>query len=111
MANSNFYNNQRQNHRVPVNLIAKISFGSQVTLMGRIRDLSLKSAFILIKGAVHMQLNDEIAFTIEPGEATQQPAVSGMARISRISAGEGIAIYFVKLDENSTNQLRKLVEG
>lgn len=109
--NSGFYNNQRQNPRVPVNLTAKISFGSQVTLTGRIRDLSLKSAFILIKGGVHMQLNDEITFTIDPLETAQQPAVSGLARISRVSAGEGIAIYFVRLDEASTTQLRKLVEA
>lgn len=111
MAQSDFYNNQRKNQRVTVNLTVKISFGSQVTLAGRIRDLSVKSAFILIKGGVHMQLNDEINFVIEAVEGSQQPAVSGMARISRVSAGEGIAIYFVKMDDASSSQLRKLVEG
>lgn len=111
MLHSDYTNNQRQNQRVLVSLAAKISFGSQVTLTGRIKDLSLKSAFILIKGGVHMQLNDEITFVIEPPEGPQQMSVSGMARISRVSAGEGIAIYFVKMDEESTGQLRKILES
>ena len=104
------YKNQRQNQRVPISLSVKISFGSQVTLSGRIRDLSLKSAFILVKGGVHMQLNDELAFVIENPDTSVQQDVQGSARISRVSAGEGIAIYFVKMDEASTNQLRKMLE-
>lgn len=105
------YHNQRINQRVPVNLTVKISFGSQVTLTGRIKDLSLKSAFIMIKGGVHMQLNDEIAFTVESPEGSTLEGFSGMARISRVSAGEGIAVYFVNLDETSMGHLKKMVEG
>ena len=106
---SDSYKNQRQNQRVVVSLSVKISFGSQVTLSGRIRDLSLKSAFIFVKGGVHMQLNDELAFVIENPDTSVQQNVQGSARISRVSAGEGIAIYFVKLDEASTNQLKKML--
>ncbi len=106
---SDFHNNQRQNQRVPVSLSVKISFGSQVTLSGRIRDLSPKSAFILVKGGVHMQLNDELVFVIENPDTSAQQNVQGLARISRVAAGEGIAIYFVKMDEASTNQLKKML--
>lgn len=56
-----------------------------------------------------MQLNDELTFVIESSDASQ-PSVQGAARISRVSAGEGIAIYFVKMDEDSLNQLKKMVE-
>ena len=105
------YHNQRSNQRVPVNLTVKISFGSQVTVTGRIKDLSLKSAFIMIKGGVHMQLNDEITFTVESPEGSTLVGFSGTARISRVSAGEGIAVYFVKMEEESTEHLKKMVEG
>lgn len=105
------FHNQRLNQRVPVNLTVKISFGSQVTLTGRVKDLSLKSAFIVIKGGVHMQLNDEIAFVIESPEGSTLQGVNGLARISRVSAGEGIAVYFVRMDEDSTSHLKKMVEG
>ncbi len=102
--------NQRQNQRVQVNLTVKISFGSQVTLTGRIRDLSPKSAFIVIKAGVHMQLNDELAFVIDHPLGPTHRGAEGTARISRVSAGEGIAIYFTKLDDASTAQIRQWVE-
>jgi hypothetical protein len=103
------YKNQRQTQRVPVNLTIKMSFGSQVTLTGRIKDLSLKSAFILVKSSVHMDMNDEISFVIEhPADSTQQ-GVQGQARISRVAAGEGIAIYFIKLDDASMTLLKQWV--
>ena len=103
------YKNQRQNQRVPISLSAKISFGSQVTLTGRIRDLSLKSAFIIVKAGVPMQLNDEIAFVIEHPSDNSQKGVEGLARISRVAAGEGIAVYFIRMDEASLNLLRQWV--
>lgn len=104
------YKNQRQNQRVPVSLTIKMSFGSQVTLTGRIKDLSLKSAFILVKSSVHMDLNDEISFVIEHPSDNSQQGVQGLARISRVSGGEGIAIYFIRMDEASTNLLKQWVQ-
>ena len=110
MHQADSYKNQRQSQRVPISLSVKISFGSQVTLTGRIRDLSLKSAFIIVKSGVHMQLNDEISFVIEHPSENSQKGVEGLARISRVAAGEGIAVYFIKMDEASSNLLRQWVE-
>ncbi|MBP6343605.1 MAG: PilZ domain-containing protein [Candidatus Omnitrophica bacterium] len=109
MHQSDSYKNQRQTQRVPVNLTIKMSFGTQVTLTGRIKDLSLKSAFILVKSSVHMDMNDEISFVIEHPSDSSQQGVQGQARISRVAAGEGIAIYFIKLDEASMNLLKQWV--
>jgi hypothetical protein len=109
MHQSDPHSNQRQNSRVTVNLTVKISFGSQVTLTGRVRDLSLKSAFILVRSGVHMQLNDELTFVIDHPSGPTHRGVEGIARISRVSAGEGIAIYFTRLDEESLAQLKAWV--
>ena len=35
--------------------------------------------------------------------------IQGMARISRIVPGEGFAIYFTKMDEDSLKQIKKLI--
>lgn len=109
MYQSDPHKNQRQNQRVSVNLTVRISFGSQVTLTGRIRDLSLKSAFIIIKSGVHMQMNDELTFVIDHPSGPTHRGVEGTARISRVSAGDGIAVYFTKLDDESLAQLKAWV--
>ena len=103
------YNNQRQTQRVPAGLPIQISYGSQITIQGTLKDLSLKSAFIVIKNSIYMQMNDEISFAILRAPQSTEIIVQGMARISRISPGEGIAIYFTKMDDTSTNALKEIV--
>ena len=105
----NFNNNQRQTQRVTLGLPIQISYGSQITIQGMLKDLSLKSAFIIIKNSIYMQMNDEVSFAILRSPQNTEVIVQGMARISRISPGEGIAIYFTKMDENSTNRLKEIV--
>jgi len=98
--------NTSSNHReaprvssaLPVNLI----FGSQITLLGQVKDLSLKSAFIRVKSSIHMAIHDELEFNINS-------SIQGFARISRVAPGEGIAIYFTKIDEASSSRLQQLV--
>lgn len=102
-------NNQRQFNRISSSLPVQISVGSQITLQGQLRDLSPKSAFIRLKSSIYMKLNDELSFQIKRSLEDMEACVQGMARISRIAAGEGIAIYFVKMDENSTLRLKELV--
>ena len=98
--------NQRFSFSVPIHLI----FGSQITLMGQIKDLSLKSAFINVKSnSIHMAINDELQFMIEKIPNNANAIIEGSARISRVSAGEGIAIYFIKMDEKSTTHLKGLI--
>ncbi len=111
MQQSGTYNNQRKTQRVGLSLPIQISFGSQITLTGQIKDLSLKSAFIVIKSSIYMQLNDEISFAIQYPSDSPAENVQGSARISRLAIGEGIAIYFTKLDEGSSDRLRKLVDA
>jgi hypothetical protein len=100
-------NNNRQAPRVAVSIPIKLMFGSQITLQGSIKDLSKNSAFVNIRSsAVHMASNDELDFAIEP---KPDVSIAGSARISRISVGDGIAIYFTKMDESSASHLQSLL--
>lgn len=103
------FKNQRHSARVNSNLPIQVSFGSQITLSGQIKDLSLKSAFILLKSSIHMATHDELTFNIENLPFNLQGAIKGNARISRVAPGEGIAVFFTKLDDVSNDLLHRLV--
>ena len=98
---------QRFNLSIPIHLI----FGSQITLLGQIKDLSLKSAFINIKSSIHMALNDELKFNIGNLPGNLDSCIQGSARISRVAVGEGIAIYFTKMDDTSAGRLQRLIDA
>ena len=100
--------NRRQNNRVGANLPIEIYVDSQVTIQGRVKDLSSKSAFIQMKSSVYMQLNDELNFLIKLSQGAEND-VGGVGRISRIAPGEGIAIYFTQMDEAGTSRLQQLI--
>ena len=99
---------QRQELRVELDLPAQISVGSQLVLQGRLKDISLKSAFIVMKSSVYLKVNDEVGFAFQraPGDASN--FIEGMACISRIAVGEGMAIYFTKMNDASTGRLKGL---
>jgi hypothetical protein len=103
-------NELRQEVRVGVELPAQISIGSQLTMQGQLKDLSLKSAFIAMKSKLYLQPNDEIGFAIFRSSEDEADSIQGLARISRIVVGEGLAIYFTKLDEASTGRLKELLK-
>ena len=103
------YKNQRQSDRVEVSLPIQISIGSQLTIQGKIKDLSDKSAFIIMKSSVYMELNEEIKFEIRRSSEDEKACVEGLARISRLAPGVGIAIYFTEMNEASSKQLDGLV--
>ena len=104
---NNHRTTQRYNFSLPVNL----SFGTQITLQGQIRNLSLKSAFINVKSSVHMALNDELTFHIGNSADNPEDHIQGSARISRLAVGEGIAIYFTAMDETSSSRLQELISS
>ena len=95
---------QRLNLSVPIHLM----FGSQITLIGQIKDISLKSAFINVKSSIHMAVHDELKFNIENLPGNMDGCIQGSAMISRIALGEGIAIYFIKMDKTSLDLLQRL---
>ena len=101
---------QRLESRVGVELPAKISVGSQLTIDGLLKDLSSKSAFITMKSTVYLKLNDEVGFSIQCSPDHAEPSVHGQARISRIVVGEGLAIYFTAMDDSSTRRLNCLLK-
>ena len=103
--------NQRELQRVALNLPIQLVFGSQIILQGQIKDISSKSAFVKIKSSIHMAINDELSFIIERTANDPQGRVQGSARISRVTAGEGIAIYFTKMDTASLNQLQQMINA
>ncbi len=103
------YTNNRSDKRVNLGLPIQLSFGSQITLLGQLKDLSMKSAFIVIKSSIHMAMNEELEFQIKDPLKNKEDFIKGTACISRVSPGEGIAIYFTKLDDVSTANLQTLV--
>jgi hypothetical protein len=107
----NLLSNKRQDARYQSSFPIQISLGSQITLEGQLKDLSLKSAFIKIKSNIYMQPNDQLDFVIRRSFDKIEENIQGQARISRIALGEGIAIYFTKLDEDSAARLKELVNG
>lgn len=107
----NMPQNQRNIQRVSVTLPIQLIFGTQITLKGQVKDLSLKSAFVIVKASIYMAPNDELSFIIESLPDNPDGRIQGLARISRIAPGEGIAIYFTKIDDASTICLQKLVSS
>ena len=106
-----YENNQRNTQRVAASFPINLSFGSQITLVGQIKDLSLKSAFINVRSnSIHMAIHDELTFCITNLPNNIEGSIEGSARISRIAPGEGIAIFFTKMDESSTNLLQRFIE-
>jgi len=103
-------NEQRRDLRVGVELPARIVIGSQLTMQGQLKDLSLKSAFISLQSKLFLQLNDEVGFAILRSQDDISEFIYGLARISRIVAGEGLAIYFTKMDDVSAGRLRELLK-
>ncbi len=101
---------QRNEARVAVNLPMTISVGSQLTVQARLKDISLKSAFVTIKHSVFLEPNDQIGFAIQCSNEDGD-VIEGVARISRIVPGEGFAIYFIDINSAATSRLKKLLNG
>jgi len=108
MANPVWNNDQRGQPRVNVEFPATISVGSQLTVKGYLKDLSMSSAFIRIKNNIYLNTNDEIGFTIQ-FSPKDDDLIEGMARISRMVPGEGFVVYFTKIDDNSLKHIKKLI--
>src|ERR1700691_5641652 len=90
---------QRGQARVSVEFPATISVGSQLSIKGQLKDISLNSAFVKIKNSIYLNINDEIGIAIQCSSDDAGVMIQGMARISRIVPGEGFAVYFTELDE------------
>jgi len=103
------FKNQRHSPRITLSIPIQLIFGSQINLQGQIRDLSLKSAFVLVRSSIHMASNDELDFIIDGHADNPMGVIHGSARISRVVPGEGIAIFFIKIDEPSLSRLSRLV--
>jgi hypothetical protein len=110
MTNQMGYNDQRGQPRIIVEFPATISVGSQLTIKGHLKDLSLNSAFVKIKNSIYLNINDEIGITIQCSSTDASVNIQGMARISRMVPGEGFAVYFTKIDEESLKQIKKLLQ-
>jgi len=102
-------NDQRGQPRVIVEFPATISVGSQLTVKGKLKDLSLNSAFVSIKNNIYLSINDEVGIAIQCSATDSSVQIEAMARISRMVPGEGFAVYFTKMDENSLKQIKKLL--
>lgn len=98
---------QRGQPRVVVEFPATISVGSQLSVKGHLKDLSLSSAFIRIKNSIFLNVNDEVGISIQCAE---DAVIEGMARISRMVPGEGFVIYFTKIDDTSLKLIKKFLQ-
>jgi len=110
MSNQMGSNDQRSQPRITVELPATISIGSQLTVKGLVKDLSISSAFIRIKYSIYLSVNDEVSISVQTSPTDTTILFEGMARISRIVPGEGFAVYFTKIDENYAKSIKKVVQ-
>jgi hypothetical protein len=110
MANQFGNNDQRGQPRVNVEFPATISVGSQLTVKGQLKDLSMNSAFVRIKNNLYLNINDEIGITIQCSSNDASVQIQGMARISRMVPGEGFVVYFTKIDDDSLKYIKKLLQ-
>jgi len=102
-------NDQRGQPRVSVEFPATISVGSQISVKGQLKDLSLNSAFVRIKNNIYLNVNDEIGINIQCLFNDVPAEIEGTARISRIVPGEGFAVYFTKMDDEALKLIKKLL--
>ena len=102
-------NDQRGQPRVNVEFPATIRVGSQLSVKGQLKDISLTSAFVRIKNNIYLNVNDEIGITIQLLSNDVAVEIQGSARISRMVPGEGFAVYFTKMDEESLKHIKKLI--
>ncbi len=110
MTNQMGSNDQRGQPRVSLELPATITVGSQVTVKGQLKDLSLNSAFIRIKHIIYLNVNDEIGINIQCSSNDASVNIQGTACISRIVPGEGFAVYFTKIDDESLKCIKKILQ-
>ncbi|MBF0486108.1 MAG: PilZ domain-containing protein [Candidatus Omnitrophica bacterium] len=110
MGHSTTFKDQRKELRISSNFAASISIGSQLTVQGQLKDLSFKSAFIKIKNSIFLQSNDEVGLVIQCSSTNADDVIESVARVSRIVVGEGIAVYFTKMNDISAARLRKLLQ-
>ncbi len=103
-------NEQRREPRLNTEFIVMISVGSQVTVQGQLKDISLSSAFIKIKSNIFLKTGDEIRFAIQSSPDDVHPLMQGSARVSRFVPGEGFAIYFSKMDDASAKYLKRFLQ-
>lgn len=103
------FKDKRKDPRINSQLAVSISIGSQLTVNGQLKDLSLKSAFINIKNNIFLATEDEVGFSIQCS-SNSEDVIKGLARVSRIVPGEGLVIYFTKLDDASLACLKKNVQ-
>ncbi len=101
---------KRSQQRVAVELPATVSVGSQLTVKGLLRDISLSSAFITIRNNIYLNVNDQIGVTIQCSATDTDEQIVATARISRIVPGEGFAVYFTQIDETSLKLVKKLLK-
>ena len=101
---------QRGQPRVNVEFPATISVGSQLTVKGQLKDLSLSSAFIRIKNNIYLNVNDEVGIAIQCSLNDTNTLIEAQAHISRMVPGEGFVVYFTKIDDNSLKYIKKLLQ-
>ncbi|MBF0483332.1 MAG: PilZ domain-containing protein [Candidatus Omnitrophica bacterium] len=103
------YPNRRLYNRVNFLRPILIIIDPQVSINGRLRDISTKAAFVEMKYNVYLKRDDELKFKIQMDNEDPESVIEGNARISRIAPGEGLAIYFFDLSAAQTKQLEQLV--
>ena len=110
MVNQMGSNDHRSQPRANVELPATITVGTQITVKGQLKDLSLNSAFVRMKNIIYLNVNDEIGISIDCSTNDTTVQISGTACISRVIPGEGFAVYFTKIDDESMKCIKKILQ-
>ena len=100
---------RRREYRNTIETPIKINVGTQLSVLGQTKDISINSALILIKNNIFLDTNDKITFSFEYSTKGEKLTVEGSAYVSRIIKGEGFAISFTQLTGNSLSNLKKIL--
>ncbi|MDP8212369.1 MAG: PilZ domain-containing protein [Candidatus Zapsychrus exili] len=109
MVNAKGLHEKRQHQRFKIEFPIQINIGAQLSLEGKLRDISTKGAFIVMNTGLYLNTNDEIGFTIYT-DSSDEKVIKGMACISRIYPGKGFAVYFTKMNCDLKQYLNRLVD-
>lgn len=104
------FKEKRQESRINSSLSVLVSIGTQLTLKGNLRDLSMTSAFVNIKESVFIETGDDITLSFNQSNVEVDDFIKVSAKVSRLVKGEGFAVYFTKVTDSAKEEIQKLCQ-
>lgn len=103
------FHDKRKEQRVGIVAKIKISIGTQLTVEGQIKDITLTSVFVSMRNNIYLNSNDTIQYEFETTVEGKPYVFKGNAYVTRIVKGEGFVISFSGMDDVSLNNLKRVL--